>query len=411
MKIGQWRRSTLAAIAVAATLVSITACSTGTAGSTTSSSAGPITIGMSLPLTGPVADVALGGYRGYQQWAADVNANGGLLGRKVQLKVLDDGFSESAVVTNYTKLISQDKVDLLLGTFSSLLNGPASAVAARQNMVYVEPSGGNEALFTRGFSNLFFAQPATTATLPDQFVAYIKSLSADERPKTAAYLAQDDPATSPAVDSFRQKLQALGIKTTYKDVYAPDTSSFDPIASAVVQGNPDLIIHGALADDGISFIRSLQKLNFSPKFLFQTGTPSGPGFSEGIGASNTEAIFTAVGWSPDAAYPGNAKFVAAYTKRFGSAPSEDAANSYTAGQVLAAAVKGVGSIASQKALSSWLHSHTADTIVGPLKWDKTGVPLGTLLLGQWQQGKLEIVRPKLAATSKTVVFPKPAWQG
>ncbi|MFC5500852.1 amino acid ABC transporter substrate-binding protein [Lysinimonas soli] len=408
MKIRQWRRSVLAAVAITATLVSISACSSS---ATTTSSSGPITIGMSLPLTGPVADVALGGYQGYQQWAADVNASGGLLGRKIQLKVLDDGFSESAVVTNYTKLISQDKVDLLLGTFSSLLNGPASAVAARQNMVYVEPSGGNEALFTRGFKNLFFAQPATTATLPDQFVAYIKSLSTNERPKTAAYLAQDDPATGPAVDTFQKKLEALGVKTVYKDVYSPDTSSFDPIASAVVQGKPELIIHGAIADDGISFIRSLQKLNYSPKLFFQTGTPSGPGFAEGIGATNTEGIFTAVGWSAAASYPGNAEFVAAYTKKFGSAPTEDAANSYTAGQVLAAAVKAVGSIADQKALSSWLHSHTVDTIVGPLKWDKTGVPLGTLLLAQWQNDKLEILRPQPAATTKTVVFPKPAWQG
>ncbi|CAN5224991.1 amino acid ABC transporter substrate-binding protein [soil metagenome] len=408
MKIRQWRRSTLAIIGVVATLASISACSTSTA---PAASSGPITIGMSLPLTGPVADIALGGYQGYQQWAADVNAAGGLLGRQVELSVLDDGFDENAVVTNYTKLISQDKVDLLLGTFSSLLNGPASAVAARQNMLYVEPSGGNEKLFTRGFTNLFFAQPATTATLPDQFVSYVAALPAGERPKTVAYLTQDDPATSPAIDAFQQKLEALGLTTVYKDVYAPDTASFDPIAAAVVQSAPDLIIHGAIADDGVSFIRSLQKLAYNPKMFFQTGTPSGPGFDDAIGKANTEGIFTAVGWSPDSAYPGNAEFVAAYTKEFGSAPSEDAANSYTAGQVLAAAVTAVGSIDDQTALADWLHANTVDTIVGPLKWDATGVPQGTLLLAQWQSGVLQIVQPDSAATTKTVVNPKPEWQG
>jgi branched-chain amino acid transport system substrate-binding protein len=366
---------------------------------------------MSLPLTGPVADVALSGHQGYEEWAAEVNAAGGLLGRQVKLSVLDDGFDENAVVTNYTKLISQDKVDLLLGTFSSLLNGPASAVAARQNMVYVEPSGGNEKLFTRGFTNLFFAQPATTATLPDQFVSYITSLPAGQRPKTAAYLTQDDPATAPAIDAFQKKLEALGIATVYKDKYAPETSSFDPIAAVVVQSAPELIIHGAIADDGVSFIRSLQKLHYNPKLFFQTGTPAGPGFADAVGKANTEGIFTAVGWSPAAAYPGNAEFVAAYTKKFGSAPSEDAANSYTAGQVLAAAVKGVGSIKDQKALSAWLHANTVDTIVGPLKWDKTGVPQGTLLLAQWQSGVLQIVRPNSAATTKSIVNPKPRWQG
>jgi branched-chain amino acid transport system substrate-binding protein len=408
MKIRQWRRSTLAIIGVVATLASVSACSSG---NTPAPSTGPITIGMSLPLTGPVADIALGGYQGYQEWAAEVNAAGGLLGRQVELKVLDDGFDENAVVTNYTKLISQDKVDLLLGTFSSLLNGPASAIAARQNMLYIEPSGGNEKLFTRGFTNLFFAQPATTATLPDQFVAYITALPASERPKTAAYLAQDDPATAPAVDVFRSKLEALGITTVYNDVYAPETSSFDPIAAVAIQGAPELIVHGAIADDGVNFIRSLQKLQYSPKLFFQTGTPSGPGFTDAIGTANTEGIFTAVGWSPDAAYAGNAEFVAAYTKKFGSAPSEDAANSYTAGQVLAAAVTAVGSIKDQKALADWLHANTVDTIVGPLKWDATGVPLGTLLLAQWQGGVLQIVQPASAATTKTAVNPKPGWQG
>jgi branched-chain amino acid transport system substrate-binding protein len=213
------------------------------------------------------------------------------------------------------------------------------------------------------------------------------------------------------VDVFRSKLEALGITTVYNDVYAPETSSFDPIAAVAIQGAPELIVHGAIADDGVNFIRSLQKLQYSPKLFFQTGTPSGPGFTDAIGTANTEGIFTAVGWSPDAAYAGNAEFVAAYTKKFGSAPSEDAANSYTAGQVLAAAVTAVGSIDDQKALADWLHANTVDTIVGPLKWDETGVPLGTLLLAQWQGGILQIVQPDSAATTKTVVNPKPGWQG
>jgi branched-chain amino acid transport system substrate-binding protein len=93
---------------------------------------------------------------------------------------------------------------------------------------------------------------------------------------------------------------------------------------------------------------------------------------------------------------------------FGSPPAEDAANSYTAGQVLAAAVKAVGRI-DQKALADWLHSHTVNTIVGPLKWDATGDPVGTGLLAQWQSGVLQVVAPKSVATSGTVVYPKPGW--
>src|SRR5258705_5190536 len=165
----------------------------------------------------------MSGSDGYRLRASQVNATGGLLGRKVKLNVLDDGFEPNQNASNYTRLISRDKVDLLLGTFSSLLNAPASAIAARQGMLYVEPSGGAPTLFTRGFKNLFFAQPGTSTTLPDQFVGYITSLPAGQRPKTAAYVTQDDPSASVAVANFKKKLEALGVKTRYNQTYDPST--------------------------------------------------------------------------------------------------------------------------------------------------------------------------------------------
>ncbi|MDT4975621.1 MAG: branched-chain amino acid transport system substrate-binding protein [Pseudonocardiales bacterium] len=401
-------RRGIAAVGVAtlATMV-LAACSSSNSGSSGNTS-GPLKIGMSLPLTGPVADVSKSGYEGYRLWASQVNASGGLIGRQVTLKVLDDGFQPAQSGSNYTRLITQDKVDLLLGTFSSLLNAPDSAIAARQGMLYIEPSGGAATLFTRGFKNLFFAQPATTTDLPNQFVEWVTSLPADQRPKTAAYVTQDDPSASPAVAIFKTKLEALGIRTVYNETYAPEESNFDTIAAAVSHASPELVIHGAVATDGVQFVRSLEKVSFSPKMLFQTKSPSDETYPSAIGTKNAQAVFTSVAWSPQAKYPGNAEFVTAYTKMFGHAPSEDAANSYTAGQVLAAAVKAVGRI-DQKALAEWLHSHTVDTIVGPLKWDSTGVPQGTMLLAQWQNGTLQIVAPKSAATTQEILNLKPAW--
>ncbi len=403
-------RSRFAALAVAA-LLSAAGCSSSSGGkssSTSSPSSAPLKIGISLPLTGEVADVAKSGYEGYQQWAAQVNASGGLLGRQVQLVVHDDGFQPAQAGSDYTRLISQDKVDLLLGTFSSLLNAPASAIAERQGFLYVEPSGGSASLFTRGFKKLFFAQPATTTDLPNQFVQYVTSLPAAERPKTAAYVTQDDPSSSPAVSIFKTKFEALGIRTVYNQTYSPDASNFDTVASAVAASKPDLLIHGAVGNDGPQLVRSLQKVSFSPRVLFQTKTPADPGYAAAVGATNAEGIFTAEAWSPQSKYPGDAEFVSTYTSKFGHAPTEDAANSYTAGQVLAAAVKGVGKL-DQSALATWLHANTVDTIVGPLKWDATGVPKGDLLLAQWQSGTLQIVAPSAAATSTKVVNPKPPW--
>ena len=395
----------LAAASLTALAATACASSASTAGKVSS---GPITIGMSLPMTGPVADVSKSGLQGYQLWSSQLNAAGGLLGHQLKLDVLDDGFDPNQTATDYTRLISQDRVNLLLGTFSSLLNAPASAIAARQGMLYVEPSGGDASLFTRGFTNLFFAQPGTTTSEPDRFVAWIASLPASQRPATAAYVTQDDPSAAPAVAVFRTRLQALGIKTVYDQTYDPSTTNFDAIASSVAHARPQLVIQGAVADDGAAFVRSLEKINFSPRMLFQTNAPSDSAYPAAIGRANAEGVFTAEAWSPQAAYPGNAAFVAAYTKKFGSPPTEDAANSYTAGQVLAAAIRAVGRI-DQKALAAWLHTHTVSTIVGPLKWNSAGDPEGSLLLAQWQDGKLQIVAPKSAATTSRIVTVKPAW--
>ncbi len=401
------RRARIAAIgAVIATAALLAACSS--TGSPASTPSGPLTIGTSLPMTGPVADVSKSGYQGYELWAENVNANGGLLGRQVKLKVLDNGFNPAQVTTDYTRLIAQEHAELLLGTFSSLLNAPASAVAERQKMLYVQPSGGAQSLFERGFRYFFFAQPGTSANLPTNFVHYIESLPASDRPTSAAYVTQDDPSASPAVAAFQKKFEALGITTVYSQTYDPGTTAFDSIAASVAHAKPELIVQGAVADDGAQFVRSLQKLNYNPRFLFQTNAPTDEKYPEAIGAANTQAIFTAASWNAQASYPGNAEFVSAYTKKYGSPPTEDAANSYTAGQVLAAAVKAVGKL-DQTAMANWLHAHTVDTIVGPLKWDKTGDPEGSLLLSQWQNGTLQIVAPTEAATSKTIVYPKPAW--
>jgi branched-chain amino acid transport system substrate-binding protein len=404
------RSKSYLAAAVSIAALTVSACASAGSNSSSGASSGPLTIGMSLPLTGPVADVSKSGYQGYQLWASQLNAAGGLLGRQVNLKVLDDGFDPNQTATDYTRLISQNHVDLLLGTFSSLLNAPASAIAARQRMLYVEPSGGTASLFSRGFTNLFFAQPGTTTSLPDRFVEWISSLPASQRPATAAYITQDDPSASPAITVFKTRLQALGVTTVYNQVYDPSTSNFDTIASAVARAKPQLVIQGAVASDGAQFVRSLEKIKFSPTVLFQTNAPSQQDYPGAVGPKNTQGVFTALAWSAKARYPGNAAFVAAYTKKFGTAPTEDAANSYTAGQVLAAAVKAVGHL-DQTALATWLHSHTVNTIVGPLKWNSAGDPEGSLLLAQWQNGQLQIVAPKSAATTTSVVNPKPGWAG
>jgi ABC-type branched-subunit amino acid transport system substrate-binding protein len=405
-----WRGRGVRPVALAVTAaLALAACGQRPSESSASDAGKPIVIGASLPLTGDFAQPGGEAKRGYEVWRDMVNAKGGILGRKVELKITDDASNQDTVVADYTKLVT-DKVDLLLGTFSSLLNYPASAVAEKNGMVFVEPAGGAPKMFERNFKYLYFAQPATAPHQADVFVNWIKSLPEADRPKTAAYSSQDDPFTKPVIESMQKQLEALGVRTVYSSLYPADTTNFQTIASTLVGKKPDLIAQGAVFEDGVGLVRGLKQLNYSPKILFQTSAPSNADqYSNGIGMPNTEGVFYTVSWNEKATTPLNAEFVAAYKKTYNADPAEDAADAFATAQVLQSATEHVGSI-NQDKIRDWLHANSVQTILGPLSWEATGEPKGQFLLAQWQSGKVEVVAPAEVATTKTVVNPKPAWK-
>ena len=406
------RSFTTPLVALAVGLVAV-GCGSSGGGSDSGDKGTPIKIGASLPLTGDFSEPGKAAKQGYQVWQKTVNDAGGVLGRKVQIVVRDDASDQNTVVADYNALISRDKVNLLLGTFSSLLNIPASTVAERNRMLYVEPAGGAPDIFSRGYKYLFFAQQATADHQGDLFAKYILSLPPDQRPKTAAYPTLDDPFAVPVLEGIRKKLEPAGIRTVYRKTYPGDTQNFDAIAHAVKAANPELVVHGATFADGVGFIRALDKVGFDPKYFFETSAPSfADQFSKGIGVKNTEGIFYAVSWTPEAKTPGNQDFLDGFKKLFGNeTPAEDAADAFATAQVMQAAIKAAGGIDDQAKLADWLRSHTVDTILGPLKWNETGAPQGQFLIGQWQSGQSEIVLPKEAATSERIVQRQAAASG
>jgi branched-chain amino acid transport system substrate-binding protein len=367
----------------------------------------PIKIGASLPLTGEFSEPGKAAKEGYEVWQAMVNDAGGLLGRDVELVIKDDASNQNTVVSDYNALISGDKVDLLLGTFSSLLNLPASAVAERNKMLYVEPAGGNPDIFNRGFKTVFFAQQATADHQGDVWANYIAELPEGQRPKTAAYPTLDDPFTTPTSEGIEAILKEAGIETVYRETYTADTTNFDSIANAVKSKKPDLVVAGTQFEDGIGIMRALRKVDFTPEWLYQTNAPSfGDQYADGIGAENTEGVFYAVSHSQEAETPGNPEFVAKYQEMFGGETvPEDAADAYAAGEVLQATVEANKTIerADQLKLADWLRQNEVETILGPLSWNENGSPKGEFLIGQWQSGKAEIVLPEEAATTDAII--------
>jgi branched-chain amino acid transport system substrate-binding protein len=362
-------------------------------------------VGSSLPLTGEFSQPGTAAQEGYEVWRDMVNEDGGLLGRPVELVIKDDASNQNTIVADYNALISQDKVDLLLGTFSSLLNLPASAVAERNQMVYVEPAGGSPEMFSRGFEYLFFAQQATADKQGKVFAEWIADLPEDQRPKTAAYPTIDDPFASPNVEGIREILEAAGVETVYQETYAIDTRNFDTIVNAMKAAAPDLVVHGAVFEDGVGLVRSMLRADFTPTWLYQTSAPSlGDQYAEAVGAENTEGVMFAISHAPEADTPGNEEFVAKYDEMFGGPPPEDAADAYAAGQVLQAAVEAVGSIDDQKALADWIRDNEVETILGDLDWNEDGSPNGEFLIGQWQDGAVQFVLPQEFATSEEIVM-------
>ena len=389
--------------AVAAIALAATGCSADEAGDSDT-----ITIGASLPLTGEFSQGGEDTQRGYETWVELTNEKGGLLDKQVQIVVKDDATQQETAVSNYNNLISQDKVDLLLGSQSSLLNIPASAIAEKNKMLFVCPSCGSPDMFSRGFQYIFFSQQAVATEQARVFAEWIAALPPEQRPKTAAYPTLDDPFAGPVVEGAEKILSEAGIRTVYKDQYPATTKNFDSVVNAMRDAGAEMVVQGAQFEDGVNMIRSMNRAGYQPSILYQSSSPTyGQQYIDAVGAQNAEGVFFSSSYSPEADTTDNKEFVERYQQKFGQLPPEDAADGFAAAQVLAAAVTEVGSFDDQAKLADWLRGNTVDTLLGPLSWNADGSPKGDFLVGQWQNGKSEVVLPTDVATSDTIL----RWQG
>jgi len=370
----------------------------------------PIVVGISLPLTGDFSEPGKGVQRGYEAWAKITNDKGGLLGRQIELKILDDQSNADRVVADYEQLIGSDQVDIVVGPFSTRLVVPAARVAQEYGMLFVEPAGAAKEVFEQGFKNLFYAAPAVANDHYNHLAEYLLALPAGQKPTTVAYAAMDDPFAQGTAYGLKEKLEAAGIKTVIDEVYPPNTTDFSGIAAKIATSKADMLVGGSQYQDGVNLIVALQQLNYQPKLAAFSTAPTSPEFAAAIG-NKTEGILSPTGYTQQAPYPSNKEFVEKYTAQFGSPPEEDEANAYTTGQVVAAAVTAAGCAEQgecQQKLIDWVRANEVETVVGPLSWDETGKPKGAHMIQQWVGGEIQIVLPA-DAKETDLVYPKPAW--
>lgn len=374
----------------------------------------PIKIGISLSLSGDFSADGQAFQQGYQMWADEVNKNGGLLGRQVELDILSDASSPDQVQVNYQKLITVDKVDLVFGPFSSLLTKPASVVADRYGYAMVEGAGGAPSVFNRGLKNVFDVSLPIVTNL-DSFTQYILGLPADKRPTTAAYATEDDPFTQPQVDRAKELLEKGGVKTVSYQVYPAETTDYNPIVDKIIASKAQVVIAGTFLPDLTAFMQRFKQQHYNPEAMIATNGPDlGDNFLKSIGgAGNAEGIMVANGWYASANNPGNADFVKAYIAKYGGTAdgiNGDVSEGYSVGQVVQQVVEKIHSLDNAKIIAELHSGNTYTSVQGPVKFDDVGENISAVaFLFQWQGGKYIPVYPASAAVAQPE-FPKQPWQ-
>jgi branched-chain amino acid transport system substrate-binding protein len=341
--------------------------------------ADPIRVGTSLALTGGVAPIGKQVLAALQIWRDDVNAKGGLLGRPVELVFYDDQSNPANVPQLYTKLITVDKVDLLIGPYATNMVAPAIPVL----MQYKKTTIGilaNAANSKFHYDQYFSMLP--TGPEPQKSFAYgffELAAAAKPRPKTVAIVAADAEFAQNAADGARASLKEIGGFETVLDTrYPPATTDYTPIMRAVQALNPDIVFVAAYPPDSVGIVRAANEIGLTPKmfggaFIGLLVTPIkaqlGPLMN---GIVNNEPFLPA----PSLTFPGTRELLAKYqadAQRQGTDPVGWAFPplGYAAGQVLAQAVEGTKST-DQTILAAYMHSHTFSTVVGDITFGKDG---------------------------------------
>jgi len=367
-----WR----AAFAAAAALLFFT--------QTPASAAEPIKVGLSLAMTGGVAQNGKQLLIALQLWRDDVNAKGGLLSRPVALVVYDDQSNPSNVPGIYNKLINVDKVDLLLGPYATNMTAAAMPVIIENNKLTISMMAvtvNRHFNYPRYFSML--------STGPDGVRAFTKGffdLAAEQKPKpqTVALLSGDAEFSRTSADGARENAAAVGLKIIYDKSYPPATTDFAPTVRAIQAANPDIVFVAAYPPDTVGIVRAAHEIGLKPKMFGGTMiglliTPIkmqlGP-ILDGI------VIMESFVPAPTFNFPG----VADVLKRYRAVATGEKIDplgygfvpfGYAAGQVLAQAVEGAQTL-DQNKLAEYIHGHKFTTVVGDVEYGADG---------EWTKGR------------------------
>lgn len=329
-------------------------------------SSAPIRIGQTLSLTGPFAQTGLVHKIVSEYYVEHLNATGGLLGRKVEYVLLDDQSKPDVARTLYERLVTSDKVDLILGPYGTAAILAAMGVAQRYKKIFVQNTMGIPALATYEWQfSALVAGAEPQKTLPAKVLdAYA---STGHAPKTIAIVTSKFPSAEDMSKGMENVAKSRGLNEVGFLEYDVGNRDFGPIAARVKDADPDLMFVGCLGVEGNQLLEALTQIGYTPKrhfYLYPSGLLAAyPPAENAMSLTSFEDV------APFTTPPESAQFAKAFDERAKAANlpyayvDSQAGNEYAGWQILIAAVKATKSL-DDKVLAGWLENNDVDTIVG-----------------------------------------------
>jgi ABC-type branched-subunit amino acid transport system substrate-binding protein len=357
----------------------------------------PIRIGSTLALTGPLSATAMTHKLVGEIYVEQLNARGGLLGRKVEWSVKDDQSKPDVARTMYEQLVTSDKVDLLMGPYATGAILSAMGVAQRYNKVLVHHTFGIPSLAKyEGAFPAWSLGPEPGTTVPN--MVFDALAASPKPPKTVAFVTSKFPSIHFMTLGAREVAKKRGLSEVLFLEWEFGNRDFGPIAARIKDVKADLVWMGDIALEGNMLLDAMKKIDYVPPIHFHTYPAPGPMTKSPDGA-NALSLTIFEEHPPFTNNPVAAEFIKIFNDRAAKAGLPDttvevqAAASFSAWQILEAGVRGANSL-DDKAIMQWLKANRVDTIQGRLRFDGTGNYGDDLMkLKQVQNGKWNVVWP------------------
>jgi branched-chain amino acid transport system substrate-binding protein len=336
----------------------------------------PVKIGMSMAQTGGLAGGGKSSLLGIEIWRDDVNARGGLLGRKVELVVYDDKSSASETPAIYSKLLDVDKVDLLFAPYATVPTAPLMPLVKSRGLLLI----GNFSFQVNskvGHDMWFNNAPWGPA---DSWAASFLGLGQKAGGKTVALLAADQEFAQNLALTARAVAKGFNMPIVFDQAYPPNTVEFSSVIRALKSAKPDIVYVASYPPDSAGILRAVNEIGIGDNVKIFGGGMVGLQF--GAVMQNLGSLLNGVvnynSWLPEPSmyYDGTKAFFETYAKRAVEAKVDPlgyylAPFGYTSGQLVEQAIKATGSL-DQKAIAKYLRDNEHNTIVGPIAFSADG---------------------------------------